>query len=79
MDNLSDHMDVVYTSLGILILFFAIWVILVRWVFRVNTIIKNQETQIQLLAKIAVTQGASTEEVKAIVLGTLYKPTAEQK
>ena len=50
----NPMMMIVIVGIPVAIVFFIFWYNFVRWVFRINTIVKNQETQIRTLEETVI-------------------------
>lgn len=58
-------MAIAYLLVGLISLLIS--VAISRWIFRINTHIKNQEIMIDLLGQMLLRQGYSVEEIKGIM------------
>jgi hypothetical protein len=56
-------------ALGFAVLWVLIYVLIVRWVFRINTHVRNQRTMIELLIKLCRRNGVPEEELYSIKAG----------
>lgn len=67
MEILTPGIGLLLYSFITLVVVVVLFVLLLRWVFRVNTMVRLQQQQLDLLKEIAVKQGIEPEVITSIL------------